>query len=130
MKKIQSSLISKTDEFILSENNKLIYIYKVKPTGKVIEVISVSLNIKVSKKWETIIYYDSTHGYMHRHRRIDLTTDDYIVDREGVRQRGTRRRLLRWAIEDLKKNYIYYKRSFIKNNKIYLNRKNIQVDIY
>jgi hypothetical protein len=56
MKKIQSSLISKTDEFILSVNNKLIYIYKIKPTGKVIEVISVSLNIKVAKKWETIIY--------------------------------------------------------------------------
>lgn len=116
--------------FALSENNKLIYIYKKFKTGKIVEITSVGLNIRVKRNWITILYYDSAHGYLHRHERISIDRDDYVDTRVNVRQKGTVRRLLRWSIDDIKKNYLYYKKRFIQRNRRYLVKKKIIMEIY
>jgi hypothetical protein len=98
----------------LTQNNRITYIYRILDTGRVVEVICVSLEIRYGEKWRTIIYYDNHHDFLHRHERINLETSSDITTTNGVRQKGTNRRLLRWAIQDISNNYISYKLKFLK----------------
>ena len=117
------------DEITLSENNRLIYAYKISEDSEVKEVTSVSLNIKVNDDWVTIVYYDSFHhGILNRHTKIAYNFDNDIIDGNQVKQKGTQKQLLSWAINDLKRNYKYYKTAYLKRNKKLL--KGIEVNFY
>lgn len=116
-------------EIMLSENNRITYIYKQIETGNIIEIVNASFEVKYLNKWITILRYDSHHGYMHRHRLITLDEETEIVDKIGVKQKGTTKRLLRWAIDDIKTNYIFYKRKIISRTNKKLKSK-IDIDFY
>ena len=114
-----------------SENNRITYIFKTIKTGKIIEITSVTLDIKINNKWVTIVHYDSYNdGRLHRHLRLVIEDDTDITDYQGVRKKGTQRRLLTWAINDIKSKYTYYKKRFIFWNKEYLRKNNIEIEIY
>lgn len=104
------------NSILLTENNKINYIYKQSLTGKVIEVTNVSLDIYLKKKWVTILRFDNYHGYMHRHIRVSIQDSSDTATVLNVRQRGTYRRLLRWAIDDIKDRYLVYKRKFLERS--------------
>jgi len=105
------------------------YIYKTKLSSIITEIICVSLEVKVNKEWITIIFYDSSHqGRLHRHTKIFINNDLDVVDYQGVKQKGNQKALLTWAINDLKNNYLFYKKKFIKRNKDLL--KNINIEKY
>ena len=102
--------------FFLSENNRSTRIFKQIETGKITEIICVSLEIVINSKWETIVYYDNVHGYLHRHERLSASDESETIATLGVRQKGTVRRLLKWAIRDISINYINYKKRFLKSS--------------
>ena len=102
--------------FFLSENNRSTRIFKQIETGKITEIICVSLEIIINNKWETIVYYDNVHGYLHRHERLSASDESETIATLGVRQKGTVRRLLKWAIRDISINYINYKKRFLKSS--------------
>lgn len=102
------------NDFRLSNNNRLTYVYKTENKGILIEVTNVSLEIQINNKWETIIRYDNAHGKLHRHTRITINSNADIVDYIGVKQKGSQKRLLGWAIDDIKKKYIIYKSKFLE----------------
>lgn len=114
-------------EFTLSQNNRLTYTYKVSKNKEIIEVTSVSLEIRINDHWETIIHYDSFHhGNLHRHTKVAVGVDQDIIDSNNVKKRGTQKDLLEWSINDLKNHYVYYKKSFLKRNSELLKGKEVE----
>ncbi len=102
--------------FYLSENNRVTRVYEKIETGKITEVVCVSLDINISANWETIVYYDNVHGSLHRHERLSIEDKSDSIVSIGIRQKGTVRRLLKWAIKDISLNYTNYKKRFLKRS--------------
>ena len=101
--------------FQLSPNNRVSYIYKTDDRQRIREITCVSLEIKVNTKWVTILYYDDTHGKLHRHTAISLESSIDIVDYNDVTDVISKEKSLQWAIEDIKSNYLQYKETFVKD---------------
>ncbi len=119
-KKIDEGVVKRAD-FLISPNNRLTYIYKIKSKSneEIIEVTCVSLEIKHQGKWKTIIRFDSSHaGKLHRHTRISLLSKADNVDSYRLPVKRTQKQLLNWSIKNIKDNYLFYKKEFIKRNKI------------
>lgn len=119
----------KRNEIILSDNNRLSYIYKINMQKIITEIVCVSLEIKIKEDWLTIIYYDSHHdGILHRHTRSSIQSDADFVDYFGVKRKGDFNKKLHWAIDDIKHNYLNYKKQFIKSNKKF--GINLNIDLF
>src|SRR3989344_7775944 len=84
-------------EYIITENNRIICIHQYKKTARgkveILEIICVSLDIRIKNKWKTIIYYDSSHdGILHRHTKIAYPDESDITDQNNVKQKGTQKK--------------------------------------
>ena len=66
---------------------------------------------------------------MHRHTLVSLDDKTETIDTKGVKQKGTNKRLLSWAINDIKNNYIHYKKKVILRSSKKINKK-ISIDFY
>lgn len=116
-------------QFNLSENNRLTYIYDYSNKRQCMEIVCVSLEIRIKDEWETILRYDNHHdGILHRHTLIAYKNTANIVDYNGTKRKGNFTKLLSWAIKDIQNNYLIYKRKFLNRNKPLL--KGIEVDEY
>ncbi|EKE14007.1 MAG: hypothetical protein ACD_12C00718G0004 [uncultured bacterium] len=116
-------------EIPLSENNRIIYVYKDNQKTSQTEIVCVSFDIKISEDWITILYYDNHHeGLLHRHNIISYNNKANIVGNDGIRRKGDWKKLLHWAIEDIKKNHIYYKKKFLSRNRSLL--RDIKVEYF
>lgn len=116
-------------QFALSENNRLTYVYMTDSRKIMTKIVCVSLEIKAQEDWITIIYFDNNHGgTLHRHTRIAFNDEADITDFNNIKRKGHQSELLRWAINDIKNNFIIYKIKFIKRNKPILN--NIEIEEY
>lgn len=104
-----------SNSFLLSENDRLTYIFQIDKKGKVIEVTNVSYDILVENIWITVIRYDSEHGFLHRHSRISLNKPKEIETTIGVKKKGNPHTWLTWAIDDIKSKYLEYRKRFTKN---------------
>ena len=101
-------------EFSLSETERVKYIYTHDDNQKITNIVCVSYDIYINKEWITIIFYDSEHGFLHRHETISLENRNDVITEEQVKKRGQKKDWLTWAIKDIKKRYIYYKKLFFK----------------
>jgi hypothetical protein len=118
-KKEKSFLVTKKSDQLLTAIDRLTYIYVIDiNTNKTIEVVNVSYEIKIEGDWKTIIRFDSAHGYLHRHSRVSLDDEKETTTRDSVKQKGDPKRWLTWAIHDIQKNFIEYRRLFFKRSKI------------
>jgi hypothetical protein len=118
-KKKESFLVTKKSDQLLTTTERLIYIYIIDTnTNKTIEVVNVSYEIKIEEDWITIIRFDSAHGYLHRHSRVSLDDEKETTTRDSVKRKGDPKRWLTWAIQDIQKNFIEYRRLFFKRSKI------------
>ena len=116
-------------QFNLSENNRLTYIFDYSTKRLCMEIVCVSLEIKIKDDWVTILRYDNHHdGILHRHTIIAYNNTADIVDYNGTKRKGNFTRLLHWAIKDIQNNYLTYKRKYLKRNHLLL--KGIEVDEY
>lgn len=116
-KKIEPSKIE-SNEIILTETDKITHIRRVDNKLTILEVVNVSYETKVDDEWITIVRYDSTHGFLHRHLRISLGDPKEIINTIGVKKKGTVHIWYTWAIQDLLLRYQDYKKSFIKRSKV------------
>lgn len=105
-------------EIYLSESDRITRISLVDRNRKVLEVTNVSYEIRIDYKWMTIIRYDSSHGFLHRHTRFSLDDPVEVVERENVKQKGDPDSWYTWAIEDIKKRFMEYRIGFTKRSRI------------
>lgn len=120
-KRKYTHILSKRQEIPLSDSDRITYVFKYQRYNRkkieIIEVVTVSYEIYYENSWMTIIYYDSTHGFLHRHIRISVrNTGDTVTD-EGVKHKGDHARWLKWAINDLQNRFVYYRKEFLKRSK-------------
>ena len=116
--KEENFLVTKKSDQLLTTTDRLIYIYIINTkTNKTIEVVNVSYEIKIEKDWETIIRFDSSHGYLHKHSRVSLADKKETTTRDSVKQKGEPERWLTWAIHDIQNNFFEYRRLFFKRSK-------------
>ncbi len=106
----------KSQQFNLTEEDRVTYIYEITNDRKVVEVVDVSYEHKVNDQWFTVVRYDSEHGYLHRHSRIHDFQKE-IVTTIGVKKKGDAGKWLTWAIKDIISRYENYKKGFLKKNK-------------
>lgn len=102
-------------EFLLTPQDKITYIYKIEKR-EYIEVTNVSHEIKVENEWMTIVRFDSSHGYLHRHLRVSLDNKDESIG--GKIEQGSHHDWLTIAIADIRTNFIEYRRQFFERSDI------------
>jgi hypothetical protein len=103
------------DEIVLSEEDRITYIYVREPTTRsVTEVTNASYETKYAGKWITLVRYDSTHGYLHRHTRLSVHDDSETIT--PVHLSGSHADWLTWAITDLKHYYKSYYHAFLERS--------------
>ncbi|HUD44356.1 MAG TPA: hypothetical protein VMR41_02330 [Patescibacteria group bacterium] len=99
----------------LTEQDKITYVYK-KVKEEYQEVANVFYEVKVKNKWITIVRYDSAHGYLHRHIKISLEDESEIIDLNI--EQGSQHGWLTIAVEDLKTNFLEYRKLFFERSKV------------
>lgn len=115
----REALIKNEETFPLTEVDRLTKIYKVNKDGEISEITCVSLEIRINNEWITIVYYDNFHsGLLHKHITVSMIDRSDSPTTDGVRKKGTQRKLLTWAIKDIATDYFYYKRNFFRRSKI------------
>jgi hypothetical protein len=107
-----------TNQIVITENDRVTHTRSVNEIGELLEVVNVSYEIKINDNWETIIRYDSHHGYLHRHLKISLTSSIELLSTAGVIKKGKPQNWFTWAIKDIQKQYINYRAGFTKRSKI------------
>ena len=105
-------------EIYLSESDRITRVSVVDGNRKILEITNVSYEIKIGDEWMTIIRYDSSHGFLHRHTRFSLDDSVEVVERENVKQKGSPDNWYTWAIEDIKHRFLVYRASFTKRSNI------------
>lgn len=108
-------------EFLLTETERIRYVYTKNDSDKISNIVCVSYDIYILREWVTIIYYDSEHGPLHRHERISFQDKNDVVTEENIKKDGTREDWLTWSIKDIHENNRSYKNLFLK-------RSNLNVD--
>ena len=116
-KKIELSKIE-TNEIILTETDRITHIRRVNSKRTILEVINVSYETKVDEEWMTIVRYDSSHGFLHRHLRISIDDPKEIINTTGVKKKGTVQVWYTWAIHDILLRHQDYKKGFLKRSKV------------
>lgn len=115
-------LIKKQHELYLTPTDRIVNTYMIDSKGIKREITSVSYDYLIKDDWATIVYYDNDESHddrLHVHFKISYQKQDYEAPQQKyVRQKGTVRRLNTWAVEDLKNNYIHYKRKFLKRSNL------------
>lgn len=121
-KKIPEKQFIETEtEIFLGETDKIVYVNKLLKTRRMVGITTVAYASLIKKKWITLVYYDNepSHGVnLHVHITDNFTDRNDAATTDGVRQKGSVRRLHTWAVENLKNNWIYYKRAFLKRSKL------------
>lgn len=125
----QNKIVKENDQqidhdFALSETERIRYIYTRDSKNKITSIISVTYDIFINSEWVTVIYYDSEHGFLHRHETISFQDRNDIATEENVKKKGDREIWLTWAIKDILQKSIYYKKLFLKRSN--LNIDNLQ----
>jgi len=108
--------LTKSKEIIITENDKIIYVYKQNDSYEYIEVTNVSYIAKIDDEWIPLVRYDSTHGYLHRHTRVLFSDKREATDTEDVIKEGSHHVWLTWALKDLISRFTEYRRLFMKRS--------------
>ncbi|MEK7502585.1 MAG: hypothetical protein AAB609_03590 [Patescibacteria group bacterium] len=119
--KKDNPLVKKQHEFNITPTDRVINTYMI-DSKKLREITSISYECLINGEWVTIVYYDNDKSHsdrLHVHFKISYQNQEYEAPQsKNVRQKGTARRLNTWAVEDLKNNYIIYKRKFFKRSNL------------
>lgn len=109
----------------ITEEDRIVYVWEENEKNDIIEVVNVSYETLIGKRWITVVRYDSEHGFLHRHQRISLDDETEIETTVGVKKKGTAKAWLTWAVEELKNKCWDYKMGFIKGSlkKKYIDKK-------
>lgn len=105
-------------EITLSPSDRITHSRVLDENNNTVEVTNVSYEIRFMDEWITIVRFDSTHGYLHRHMLVSLESGIWIVNRGGVIRKGSPNLWYSWAIKDIQRNFSAYRTGFTKRSNI------------
>jgi hypothetical protein len=112
---------------ILTDRNRITYIWEADDNYKVWNIICVSLDTLINEGWETVLRYDTCHGPLHIHVRRSIEDDISAVTPFPVQVSGTKGELLHFAIDNIKNKYVRFRETFIRRSKNYLKEHDIML---
>ena len=111
-------------EFLLNKNqtDKLHCCIQTNKNGKYVKIADITFLIFHNNQWEWVVRYDDHggQGFMHRHERVSLKDESETTIPLPVRKNGNKKKLTEWAIDDVRKNYLHYRRRFLDRSKVAL----------
>ncbi len=80
------------------------------------KIENVSFEINIDNNWEWVVRYDDHGGggSLHRHIRISLKDDSSIESLSGIKKYINKDFELTWIIDDIKRNYMVFRKNFLK----------------
>lgn len=82
------------------------------------KIENISYEISIHDKWEWVIRYDDHggSGFLHRHIRISLKDNSAVESADGIRRYKNKDYELTWVCDDIKRNYLMFRKKFLKNS--------------
>ena len=84
------------------------------------KVENISYEIYIEDKWEWVVRYDDHggSGSLHRHIRISLDDNRQVESASGIKKYKNKNYELTWVCDDIKRNYLNFRKRFLTNNGI------------
>lgn len=119
-KKQKNDKTTKQVEEILSETDRLTYIYKQNKKREIIEATNVSYELLIKSKWYTVTRFDDKHGYLHQHTLLSTKSQIDIAEpnTDQVIKKGSHKKWLGWAIKHIRNNFWRYRQAFLRRSEI------------
>lgn len=85
--------------------------------NKLRTIQNISYEINIEGSWEWIVRYDdhAGSGTLHKHTRISLDSDKDVRSGEGIKRYKDKDYELTWVCKDIKRNYLFFRRKFLRN---------------
>jgi len=86
--------------------------------NKLRKIENISYEINIANKWEWVVRYDDHGGIgsLHRHIRISLKDDSDVESTAGIKRYKNKDHELTWVCKDIKRNYLAFRKRFLKSN--------------
>lgn len=111
-------------EFLLynSYSDKLHCCIEINTKGKTVKIADITFLIFINDEWQWVVRYDDHGGagLLHRHERLSLHDESETTTPLPVRKKGNKKKLTEWAIDDIRKNYLNYRKKFLSRSKVAL----------
>ncbi len=93
--------------FSVSRNNK----------HELRKIENISYEINIDGDWEWVVRYDDHggSGFLHRHIRISLKDSSNVESSFGIKRYKNKDHELTWVCNDIKRNYLSFRKKFLKN---------------
>mgnify|MGYP001600306590 CR=1 FL=1 len=85
---------------------------------KLRKIENISYEINIEGNWEWIVRYDDHGGtgLLHRHIRISLKDESNVESTAGIKKYKNKDYELTWICNDIKRNYLIFRKKFLKNH--------------
>lgn len=82
------------------------------------KIENISYEINIEGNWEWVVRYDDHggSGLLHRNIRISLKDDSNVESAEGIKKYKNKNYELTWVCNDIKRNYLIFRKKFLKNS--------------
>lgn len=82
------------------------------------KIENISYEINIDDDWVWVVRYDDHGGTgsLHRHIRISLKDDSNVESTIGIKKYKNKDYELTWVCNDIKRNYLIFRKQFRKNS--------------
>ncbi len=82
------------------------------------KIENISYEISINDKWEWVVRYDDHGGLgsLHRHIRVSLKDNSEVESSDGIKKYKNKDFELTWVCNDIKINYLNFRRKFLRNS--------------
>lgn len=86
--------------------------------NKLRKIENISYEININDNWEWVVRYDDHGGAgsLHRHIRVSLKDNSEVQSTDGIKKYKNKDFELTWVCDDIKRNYLDFRRKFLKNS--------------
>lgn len=104
----------------IAQSDRITYSVLRNKDNKIRKIENISYEINIDDKWEWIIRYDDHGGLgsIHRHFRVSLKDAIELESYANIKKYKDKNHELTWVINDIKRNYLIFRRRFLKNNQL------------
>lgn len=117
---LKETLYTQTSNFALNtaQLDRISFSVLKNSKQKLRKIENISYEINVDGNWEWVVRYDDHGGIgsLHRHIRISLKDDSNVESTTGIKKYKNKDYELTWVCNDIKRNYLVFRKQFRKNS--------------
>lgn len=118
--KVKEDLFTKKGDILLNlaQEDRISFSVLRNNKNKIRKIENISYEININNGWEWVVRYDDHGGtgLLHRHVRISLKDESDVESAAGIKKYKNKDFELTWVCEDIKRNYLVFRKRFCKNS--------------